>query len=104
MHGYMNVSHKILQVFRRLSKTPTGPAEQRLPTSIYLKTEKLLVFKKVKMFYEFFWNTILLIKISGWGGGRDSPYPNKSNLRATLPTLQWISGLFPGGKASGTRL
>jgi hypothetical protein len=68
---------------------------------VYLsKDGKLLVFKKVGVLYELFWNTIPLIKFSG-GGGRDFPPPTKPSLRATLPTLQWISGLFPRNKAVG---
>jgi len=37
--------HKILQVLQRPSKTPTGSAEQRLPTPIYLKTENFYFSK-----------------------------------------------------------
>jgi hypothetical protein len=36
---------------------------------------------------------------SRWG--REFPHPSRSDLGPTQPPIQWISGFFPGGKASG---
>jgi hypothetical protein len=36
---------------------------------------------------------------SRWG--RDFPYPSSPALRSTQPPIQWVLGLFPGGKAAG---
>jgi hypothetical protein len=38
-----------------------------------------------------------------WGGGEgeDLPHPSRSVLGPTQPPRQWVSGLFPGGKAAG---
>ena len=33
---------------------------------------------------------------------RDFPYPLRTTLRPAQPPVQWVSVLFPGGKAAGT--
>ena len=33
--------------------------------------------------------------------GRDFPHPSRPVLWLTRPSLQWVPGVFPGGKASG---
>ena len=32
---------------------------------------------------------------------RDFPHPSRPTLRNTQPPIQWVSGIFPGGKAPG---
>jgi hypothetical protein len=34
-------------------------------------------------------------------GGRDFPPPSRPALEPTLSPMQWVRGVFPGGKAVG---
>jgi hypothetical protein len=41
------------------------------------------------------------VRGSNFGGGRDFPHPYRPALGPTQLPIQWVLGLFPGGKAAG---